>query len=414
MIETINQTDKIATVTQQARESALLLATLPRAVKDKAILQMAAALVEHKEFILEANTEDLQAAHEAGYSEPDIDYLRLDELRIQEMAHGLRQIAGLSDPVGEVMEGWSTVNGVHIQKMRVPIGVVGVLFEDRPYLVVDAAALCLKSGNAVLLWSSRSGFSTSLTLSRILSHAAEISGVPAYAIQLVESHDLSCVERLIQMPAAIDAIIPKGNEAWVHYVRQNSRVPVIATTPPRAHLYIHEDADLHLVRSILLESKRRKRGTRVPIQGVLIHRSLAAELAPELCQYWQAMQVDVYACEWLRKKMIRAAPALDYDMENPNAVLIETVSNLEDAIVHIQQFGNHHSEGILTGSLEAARRFASAIDAACVYINASPHLTGGYEFGFGTQVGVSTQKLHARGPIGLKELTTYKYLIYGG
>jgi glutamate-5-semialdehyde dehydrogenase len=399
-----------------ARRAAMLLAHASTSAKDRALLAMADALIVDSARILEANDEDIRQARERGLPEAMIERLTLNEKRIASMAEGIRQVAALPDPVGEIVEGWKRPNGLEILKVRVPLGVVAIIYESRPNVTADAAALCLKSGNAVILRGGSEAFRSNQAITASLVRAMEGAGLPAECVQMVQTTDREAATHLMRLNGLVDCIIPRGGAGLIQTVMQTATVPVIETGVGNCHTYIHEDADLQMASEVAFNAKVQRPSVCNAMETLLVHSAVAAEFLPAFAERLKAAGVEIRGCERTRQLVPWALEATEEDWYTEYLALIlavKVVDSLDEAIAHINHYGSRHSEAIITRSLDAARRFAREVDAACVYVNASTRFTDGFEFGFGAEVGISTQKLHARGPMGLRELTTTKFVVYG-
>lgn len=399
-----------------AKKAAYKLANLDTEVKDRALLAMAQALVARQEEIIAANSADLQRGEEKGLSKAMLDRLMLNEKRINDMAEGLRQVAALPDPVGEVLSMWTRPNGLQMGQIRVPLGVVGIIYEARPNVTVDAAALCLKSGNAVILRGGSEAINSNKVITQIIARAAEEQGVPQGSMQLIENTDREAVTMLLRLNRYLDVIIPRGGAGLISHVVENASVPVIETGVGNCHVYVDQEADLDIAAEIVINAKCQRPAVCNAMETLLVHRDRAAELLPGLAARLQERGVEIRGCEETRKLVPAAKEATDQDYaaEFLDLILaVRVVPDTDTALEHIRTFGTKHSEAIITNNYFTARRFLREVDAAAVYVNASTRFTDGFEFGFGAEIGISTQKLHARGPMGLKELTTIKYIVYG-
>ena len=400
----------------RAREAARGLATASTKDKDAALHAMAEALLSRQDEIIEANGRDLAAARESGLSGALIDRLTLNPKRIADAAEGLRQVAALPDPVGRVSRGWRLPNGLDIKKVSVPMGVIGIIFESRPNVTVDAAGLCLKSGNAVILRGGKEAIHSNTTLTRVIADAAGESGIPAGAIQLVETTDRAAATAMMEASGLIDCLIPRGGAGLIQSVVQNAKVPVIETGVGNCHTYVDASADLQMASDVAFNAKVQRCGVCNAMETLLVHTDIADRLLPSLCQRLSDAGVEIRGCERTRALFPQAVPAMEEDWFTEYLAMIlavRVVDSLDEAIRHINHYGSKHSEAIITMDFEAARRFENEIDAAAVYVNASTRFTDGFQYGLGAEIGISTQKLHARGPMGLEELTTYKYVVYG-
>ncbi|CEP67034.1 Glutamate-5-semialdehyde dehydrogenase [Moorella glycerini] len=399
-----------------AREAARTLANLNTARKNEALLAMARALEEEKDFILEANARDMAAGKEKGLSRALLDRLLLNEKRIQDMAVSLRELVALPDPVGEVTSMWTRPNGLQIGRVRVPLGVIGIIYEARPNVTVDAAGLCLKTGNAVILRGGSEAFNSNRALTRVISRAATAAGIPEGAIQLIETTDREAVNLLLRANEYLDVLIPRGGAGLIRTVVENATVPVIETGVGNCHVYVDAAADLEMARNIVINAKTQRPGVCNAMETLLVHEKVAAEFLPSLAEALKEKGVVLRGCERTRELVpwAEAATEEDWATEYLDLILaIRVVDSFEAALEHIHTYGTKHSEAIVTSNYQTAREFLARVDAAAVYVNASTRFTDGYEFGFGAEIGISTQKLHARGPMGPEQLTTFKYIIFG-
>lgn len=410
--------EQVRSAAARARVAAATLANLPRQRKDAALHAMADALLDSVGSILDANAGDLDAGEAAGLSAALLDRLRLSKDRVVGMADGLRHVAGLADPVGEVVRGYTLPNGLRVQQLRVPLGVIGIIYEARPNVTVDAAGLCLKSGNAVLLRGSASAARSNAELVRLLAEAGEAAGLPADAVSLVPATDRETVTHLLRARGLVDVVIPRGGAGLIQHVVENSVVPVIETGVGNCHVYVDAAADADMAEAIVLNSKTRRPSVCNAAETVLVHEDVAASFVPRIVGALRAAGVTVHADERALAlgggDGVVPASAEDWDTEYLSLdIALGVVDSLDAAVAHVREHGTGHTEAIVTGSIAAAREFSSRVDAAAVMVNASTAFTDGGEFGFGAEIGISTQKLHARGPMGLPELTSTTYLVTG-
>lgn len=401
---------------EAARQASYKMAILPTDVKNKALHSMADALERRAELILEANAQDLEDARRKELKRSYLDRLMLNEERISQMAKGLRQTAALPDPVSQ--GDWSTVrpNGMEIRRIRVPLGVIGIIYEARPNVTADAAALCLKSGNTVILRGGSEAVRSNTAISSVLSKAAYTSGIPEGALQFVEFTDREAVDIMTHLTEYLDVIIPRGGAGLIRRVVENSSVPVIQTGTGVCHTFVDETADLDMAINIAINAKTSHPSVCNAMETLLVHRAAAEAFLPRLHEAMKAKHVELRGCEESRAicPEMKEATEEDWSTEYGDLILsVKVVENLDAAISHINRYNTKHSDAIVTRNLENAHRFHREVDAAAVYVNASTRFTDGFEFGFGAEIGISTQKLHARGPMGLQELTSTKYLIYG-
>jgi glutamate-5-semialdehyde dehydrogenase len=411
-------TESVSDVCVAAKRASRLLATLDTQAKNAALEAIAVALEDRAGEILEANMLDLEAGREAGLAAALLDRLALDERRIAAMAAGVRAIVALPDPVGELIDGFRRPNGLEIRKVRVPLGVVAVVYEARPNVTIDAAALCLKSGNSVILRGSSSAAHSNALLAALAGEAAGQAGVPAGAVSIVQGGGREELRELATQSGQIDLLIPRGGEELKAALAEYATVPVIYAASGNCHVYVDSAADLELAVRIVVNAKVQRPGVCNAAETLLVHRDIADVFLPaiggELTQAGVELRGDQLACELSSPVPIEPASDADWDTEYLALTMaVGVVDSLDAAIEHIAAHGSGHSEAIVTQNRDGARRFQHAVDAACVYVNASTRFTDGGEFGMGAEIGNSTQKLHARGPIGLRELCTFKYLIEG-
>ena len=408
----------VADVCREAKRAARALAQMQTATKDRALDAIAAALEARIEEILAANARDMQAGEEADIGEALLDRLRLDEERVAGIARAVREIASLPDPVGEVISGARLANGLDLRKVRVPLGVVAVVYEARPNVTIDAAALCLKSGNAIVLRGSSSASHSNAALAQIAADAAEEAGLPRGSVNLLVGGGHEELTELATQEETVDLIIPRGGERLKEALQSLATVPVIYAASGNCHVYVDSSADLEQAEAIVIDAKTQRPGVCNAAETVLIHAGCAPELVPRLARSLESAGVVMRGDERTRalapEAAVEEAQETDWETEYLSLTLaMRVVDCLEDAIEHIGRYGSGHSEAIVTRDTAAAHAFQRAVDAACVYVNASTRFTDGGEFGMGAEIGNSTQKLHARGPIGLRELCTFKYLVEG-
>ena len=401
---------------QAAKQAAAKLAVTSTAVKNAALLAMAAALEAQQSEILAANERDMTAAAAKGMKSSMLDRLKLTAERISGMADGLRQVAGLADPVGNVIDGKTLPNGLHITKIRVPLGVIGIIYEARPNVTADAAGLCLKSGNAVILKGGSEAMESNKTVAAILAQAAEGAGIPAGSIQFIDTSDRQAVQDLIHMNGLVDVVIPRGGAGLIQAVVRNASVPVIETGAGVCHTYVDKDADVEMAMKIAFNAKVQRPSVCNAMETLLVHKDIADKFLPMMLMMYNSSAVEIRGDEAVQEYSGQVHPVTEEDWSTEYGDLrlsVKIVDSIEEAMAHIAKYGTGHSECIVTNNYQAAQLFQYTVDAAAVYVNASTRFTDGNEFGFGAEIGISTQKLHARGPMGLKELTTTKYVIYG-
>ena len=415
MSDTTDTPDTVEACARRARTASVDLALATRATKDAALHAMADALEASSASILDANVADVEAAAAAGTPEAMLDRLRLDDARVRGMADGLREVAGLADPVGEVVRGSTLANGLELRQVRVPFGVVGIIYEARPNVTADAAGICLKSGNAVLLRGSSSARRSNTEIVRVLREAATGTGLPADVVQLVPGEGHEPAKELMRARGLVDVLIPRGGAGLIRSVVEQSTVPVIETGVGNCHVYVDKDADLDQALAIVLNAKTHRPSVCNAAESLLVHADVAETFLPRVVTALREAGVTVHGDERVAT-LDGVVPATDEDFDVEYLALdiaAAVVPDLDAAIDHIRAHSTGHTDAIVTRSQQAARRFTAAVDSAAVLVNASTRFTDGGEFGFGAEIGISTQKLHARGPMGLPEMTSTKYVVTG-
>lgn len=401
---------------QRAKEASYELMNTSTTEKNNALLKMADKLVEKAEYIIEENKKDLEGAIAKGTSKPMLDRLLLDEKRIEDMADGLRQVVGLLDPVGEVTSMWKRPNGIQIGKQRVPMGVIGIIYESRPNVTCDAAGLCLKTGNAVILRGGSEAINSNIAIVKVLVEGIKEAGLSENSIQLVENTSREVATEMMKLNDYIDVLIPRGGAGLIQAVVKNATVPVIETGIGNCHVYVDSEADFEMAKNIVINAKTSRPGVCNAEEKLLVNEKIAEEFLPIIISALKEKNVEIRADEKVSAIVsdVVTATEEDWSKEYLDYIIgVKVVANIDEAIAHINKYGSGHSEAIVTDSYENSQRFLQRVDAAAVYVNASTRFTDGSEFGFGAEIGISTQKLHARGPMGLNELTTTKYIIYG-
>ncbi|QKJ27705.1 glutamate-5-semialdehyde dehydrogenase [Aliarcobacter cibarius] len=400
---------------QKAKQSSRIIGTLGTAMKNNILLQMADELINSTFMILEANNLDMQVAKEMNLSSAMQDRLFLNEKRVCDMANAIRQIASQTEPVGKILDGWVTKDGLNIQKVSIPIGVIGIIYESRPNVTSDTAALCFKSGNVCVLKGGKEAENSNQAIAKILQAVLEKNSLPKEAISLLPDSSREGVAKLIKEDKFVDLIVPRGGEALIRFISENSAIPVIKHDKGICHTYIDEDAAIGKVTDIVINAKCQRPSACNSLETLLIHQNIAPHILNGLDESLKEQNTTIKGCtETLN--YIKAIPLIekDFDIEYLDNVLnIKIVKNIDEAINHIQKHGSGHSEAILSENYTAINKFLNEVDAACVYANASTRFTDGGEFGLGAEVGISTNKLHSRGPMGINDLTTFKYKIYG-
>ncbi|NTV29396.1 MAG: glutamate-5-semialdehyde dehydrogenase [Candidatus Omnitrophica bacterium] len=408
--------NKIMLQAREAKAAALQLALVPSSGKDRALRSMAMALWAGRGLILRANLKDLSAGKAAGLSSAMLDRLTLDDRRIKAMADGILDIVKLKDPVGQMIASWKRPNGLRIDQVRVPIGVVGIIYESRPNVTSDCAALCIKSGNAVILRGGKEAIHSNRAIYRVLKGALGKGSVPTGALQLVGSTDRAAVTELLQLDSLIDLIVPRGGEGLIRFVAENSRIPVVKHYKGVCHVYVGAKADLKMAEEICFNAKVQRPGVCNAMEKMLVDARVARKFLPVMLGRFRQSGVQLRGDQATRRidTGVAAAREQDWSEEYLDLVLaIKVVKNVREAVDHINKYGSRHSDAIVTRDPKDAEAFLKGVDSACVYVNASTRFTDGFEFGLGAEVGISTDKLHVRGPMGLEGLTSYKYEIHG-
>ncbi len=411
-----NIQNMIQSKAKKAKAAMRVLSRSSADIRNNALLAMAENILEAKDEIQEVNRFDLENGKKTELAAPLMQRLLIDNQKIERMADNLRQVAALPDPIGEVISMGERPNGLKIGTVRVPIGVVGVVYESRPDVTVEVSALCIKSGNGVILRGGSEAIHSNTILARILSDTAAAEGVPD-AIQFVDTIDRQAVYELIRLPEYIDLVIPRGSNEFVQFLMRESDIPVLGHADGICHIYVDEAADLEMATKLCMNAKvGYKVGVCNAVETLLVHEVVAEEYLPVICDALQDAEVEIRGCDRTQQIYAAAKPATEEDWrtEYLDYILsIRIVDSMNTAIDHIETYGSHHSDAIITESYSAAERFLKEVDSAAVYVNASTVFTDGYEFGLGAEVGISTQKLHSRGPMGLEGLTSYKYIVYG-
>ncbi len=410
---------------RRGKASALKLAAVSSATKNHALQAMADALESSRGAIIAANDKDMTKAKAANLSPAMLDRLKLDASRITSMANGIRTVAELPDPVGECLKDWTRPNGLHIEKIRVPLGLVGIIYESRPNVTADSASLCLKAGNACLLRGGSESLHSNVAIAHALAGAIEKAGLPKDSIQLVSITDRDAVKEMARMDRYLSCIVPRGGEGLIRAISENATVPVIKHYNGICHVFVDKDADLKMAEKIVVNAKCQRPGVCNALETLLVHRSVAPKFLPlivkDLIQRKVELRLDPHSeqlltdhGESMQSPLVQKATEADWTTEYLDLILsVRVVDSLDQAIEHINHYGSAHSDSIVTSDANAAKRFLTEVDSATVYHNASTRFTDGGEFGMGAEIGISTDRLHARGPMALEELTTYKYIIHG-
>jgi glutamate-5-semialdehyde dehydrogenase len=400
---------------KKAKASSRVVANLSSGKKKQVLNALADALSANKSAIIDENRKDLEYGKEANLSSALMDRLLLDESRVESMAEAIREIAALKEPVGRVLEGWSTDNDLKIEKVSVPIGVISIIYESRPNVTSDTAALCFKSGNVCVLKGGKEAINSNKAIAKVLQDTLEVEGIPKEAISLIPDSSREGVARLIKMDKYVDLVIPRGGEKLIRFVNENATVPVVKHDKGLCHVYIHEDADAKKAVSIAINSKTHRPGVCNAAETLLIDEDIAPELLPILKSEFDKKSTHLKGCMKARAIVdMDSASEEDFNTEYLDNILnIKVVKNIDEALEHIAMYGSNHSESIVSENYSVCSRFMQEVDASTVYTNASTRFTDGGMFGFGAEVGISTNKLHSRGPMGINDLTTYKYCVYG-
>ncbi|MEA3491145.1 MAG: glutamate-5-semialdehyde dehydrogenase [Campylobacterota bacterium] len=409
------QEEKMELFLAKAKDSAGIIATMKSASKNRILNEMADALISQSGHIVEENRKDMIAGEQSGLDSALLDRLLLDDLRIAAMAQSLREISQLKEPVGRVLEGWMSDDNLRIEKVSVPIGVVAVIYESRPNVTSDVGALCFKSGNVAILKGGKEAEHSNRVIAEVLQGVLEKNDLPKEIISLLPDSSREGVSRLIKMDGFVDLIVPRGGEGLIRYISQNASVPVVKHDKGLCHTYIHQDANLEQAVAIAINAKCQRPGVCNAMETLLVDRAIAHEALPKLYAAFSAEETQMRGDPEVQEIIeVELATIEDFDREYlANILSIKVVEGMDEAISHIATYGSGHSEAILSENYTAAEAFLDRVDAACVYVNASTRFTDGGAFGFGAEVGISTNKLHARGPMGINELTTYKFKIYG-
>jgi glutamate-5-semialdehyde dehydrogenase len=411
--------NKLRKIISLSKETCYKLALVDTSTKNETLIRMAQALLKSKGKILAANNKDLRLARRRNLSKAFVDRLTLTEKRIQEMSDSLNEICQLADPVGGIIKSWERPNGLKISKVRVPIGVILIIYESRPNVTSDCVGLCLKSGNAVILRGGSDSLNSNRAIFQVLNKVALKNGIPKGSISFIDSKERKAIDTLLTFDDLIDLVMPRGGEGLINEVKNKSRIPVIKHYKGICHVYVDSQVDLDMAKSIVFNAKVQRPGVCNAMETLLVHKDIAQKFLPLMIKRLQDAGCQIRACQATRKitrgfKNIKIATEKDWFTEYLDLILsVRVVESLDEAISHINYYGSHHSDSIVTDDKNNAKRFLKEVDSACVFVNASTRFTDGYQFGMGAEIGISTDKLHARGPMGLEELTTYKYIIEG-
>ncbi|MGE4357476.1 MAG: glutamate-5-semialdehyde dehydrogenase [Candidatus Omnitrophota bacterium] len=408
--------EMVLEVARKAKISASKLSLVSSKVKNTVLREMAVNLIKNQDYIIKENTKDIKLAEKKRLSSAFIDRLRLNEKRIKEMADSLLEIARLPDPVGEIIDIWKRPNGLIIAKMRVPIGVIGIIYESRPNVTSDCVGLCLKSGNSVILRGGSEAINSNLAIFKVLKEIIKKNDIPEGAVQIISTVDRKAVEIMLSLNRYIDLIIPRGGEGLIREVTEKSKIPVIKHYKGVCHIFVDEDADLEMALRVCINAKTQRPATCNAMETMLVHKKVAKVFLPMIAIEFKKAGVKIKGCSQTKRilKDIELAKEKDYYTEWLDLIVsVKIVNGIDEAIAHIAKYGTQHSDAIITEDLEKAMRFLKEVDSSAVYVNASTRFTDGYQFGLGAEMGISTDRLHCRGPMGLKELTTYKYVVIG-
>ena len=416
MKKKIDFTAEVRGMAKKAREASRLLAQLSTAAKNEALLAMAEGLERHQERLMKENRKDLAAGEKAHLSPSLIDRLRLTPSVIQGMAEGLREVARLPDPVGEIIRMWKRPNGLTVGRMRIPLGVIGIIYESRPNVTADASGLCLKSGNSVILRGGSEAFHSNQAIGQLLRNVLVETGLPREAIQIFPHTDREAIREMLQLEGDIDLVIPRGGEELIRFVTRHSKIPVIKHYKGVCHVFVDETADLEMATRVCLNAKVQRPGVCNAMETLLVHQKVANRFLPKVAKALQREGVELRGCSQTRKILshIKEAREEDWAQEYLDLILsVKVVKGIEEAAEHIARYGSSHTEAIITSDYRNAQRFLGEVNSSCVLVNASTRFNDGFELGLGAEIGISTSKLHAFGPMGLEELTTTKFIVYG-
>jgi len=409
-------TTDIKQIAKSARQASLKLASIDTNVKNKALLNMAEGLLKDAGAIKEANKKDIKAAEGKGLSKAMLDRLTVSDKVLKGMADGIKEVVALPDPVGEITRMWKRPNGLLVGRMRIPIGVIGIIYEARPNVTADAAALCLKSGNAVILRGGSEAINSNLAIAKVLQEACKKEGIPETAIQVVPTIERDIMLEMLKLEEYIDLIIPRGGEGLIRFVAENSRIPVIKHYKGVCHIFVDEFADLEMAENVCFNAKVQRPGVCNAMETLLVHKNIAKEFLPRMGKKYQDANVELRGCAETRKILSYAKPATEEDWyaEYLDLILsVRVVKDMDEAINHIAKYGSLHTESIITKDYNNSQRFLREVNSSTVLVNASTRFSDGFELGLGAEIGISTTKIHAFGPMGLEELTTQKFIIYG-
>jgi glutamate-5-semialdehyde dehydrogenase len=416
MVKSVTLKDKVLKILKNAKEASRVMAGISAAAKNKALRSMARLLLENSKYLLSENAVDTAFANKKGLSKSMIDRLTLTDKRIKEMSDGLKQVSLLEDPVGGVIKEWTRPNGLLIRKVRVPIGVIGIIYESRPNVTSDCAGLCLKSGNVCVLRGGSESINTNIAIHKTITRGIKEYGIPEAAVSMIDVTDRAAVEILLKSAGLVDLVIPRGGEQLIRYVAEESVIPVIKHYKGVCHLFVDKAADLKQALEITLNAKTQRPGVCNAIETLLVHKDIAERFLPEAARALTDAGVELRGCQETRGilKGVKKAVEKDWYAEYLDLILaVKVVNDVDEAVRFINRYGSGHSDAIVTKNKHAGDEFLKKVDSACVYLNASTRFTDGYQFGFGAEIGISTDKIHARGPMALEELCSYKYVVRG-
>ncbi len=403
-------------IAKSARLASHIMATIPTDMKNRALLRMAEGLLEKKSYLLEENRKDVSEANKKNLSKAFIDRLTLNESRIKAMADGLREVASLPDPVGEITRMWRRPNGLLVGRMRIPLGVIGIIYESRPNVTADAAGLCIKSGNAVILRGGSESLCSNIAIGEILKDAMRKEGLPDEALQIIPSPERELIKEMLQLEEYIDLIIPRGGEGLIRFVAENSRIPVIKHYKGVCHIYVDDEADLDIAETVCFNAKVQRPGVCNAMETLLVHESIASIFLPRMIEIFEKASVEIRGCKRTCEiaPHIKEATEQDWYEEYLDLILaVKVVNGIDEAIHHIRKYGSMHTDAIITKNYEKAMKFIKEVNSSLVLVNASTRFNDGYQLGLGAEIGISTSKIHAFGPMGLEELTTTKFIAFG-
>jgi glutamate-5-semialdehyde dehydrogenase len=414
--ESTHVTKLAVDIAQKAKDASRILAKTLSHPKDEALLSMSEGILAESSFIIEENKKDVEEAKTRGFSQAFIDRLTLTPSRIKSMAEGIKEIAALRDPVGEVVKMWKRPNGLLVGKMRIPLGVIGIIYESRPNVTADASALCIKAGNAVILRGGSESIRSNMAIGKVLREALRKNGLPEDAIQIVPVTDRAVILEILKLEEYIDLIIPRGGEGLIRFVSENSRIPVLKHYKGVCHIFVDESADLEMAERICINAKVQRPGVCNAMETLLVHENIVETFLPVIVKKFEENSVEIRGCKRTREVVphVKEATEEDWYAEYLDLILsVKVVKNLEEAISHIEQYGSMHTDAIITRDYKNAQLFLSSVNSSTVLVNASTRFSDGFELGLGAEIGISTSKLHAFGPMGVEELTTTKFIVYG-